>query len=177
VYLDWLGEIMTRKSYMGLQIERELEIFEEGASSRTELRAESWKQPHQIAMFCRDLEDEIAFGLHIAKRLTMRHHEWRDMTAAGKCAYDPLAEESFKKKFSDWMAIAKKVQTFAKKFEEKSGHTVDGLVELGKAIEESPLNRQPMTKRRFAALVKKHPIDPHRYDQGEKSLAHLDEGE
>jgi hypothetical protein len=99
-------------------VQRQLEAYEE-----------SWKQDHQGAMACRDLEDTVAVGIAVFRLIERVEDSWRERVFRGAENYADPYDRWVQALYRGWLQVTDAVLTAVPALERRFG-SVDGADEL-----------------------------------------------
>jgi hypothetical protein len=97
---------------------------------------ESWKQDHDEAMRCRDLEDVIAVGVSTFHLLRRIEQAWRDRVFRGTEAFAPEDDAGYREGYRLWLQTTESLLAQASSLAERFG-TVSGAEELQECVRQA----------------------------------------
>lgn len=98
--------------------------------------AEQWKAPHREAMLCRDIEDDIAWGVRLFRGLCEHDAKLQALVINGKVAPDDPALSEIASLYDMWVRAARQRLKFVNTME-KEGFSVEGAEDFQATLEEA----------------------------------------
>jgi hypothetical protein len=101
-----------------------------------EASEDRWKQAHDIAMACMDLQETLSHGIGLYEDFKRLDAAWRKGVASGQLPYDPKVHQALKDVFRWWLIPCRSIDRRILFFERK-GLTVDNAETFRRYREEA----------------------------------------
>lgn len=99
-------------------------------------RDESWDESHDLAMYCREIEDALAWGVYLFRDLSDLEARSQARVLRGELAPDGYDWEGHERDFRRWAAASEKFLGLAEDLA-REGFDVGGLEEFRTVVEEA----------------------------------------